>query len=49
VMARAEVMEVKSDLLALQRRRTVDASVLSELLQLSDDTIKTINRLRSSL
>ena len=49
VMAKAEVMEVKNALLALRRRRKVAPEVLSEQLELADRTIKTIEKLRSSL
>jgi four helix bundle protein len=49
VMARAELMEVRSDLLALQRRRLLPADVVDDLLERTDHTVRTINRLRSSL
>ena len=49
VMARAELMEVRSDLLALQRRRTLPGDVAGELLELADHALRTVNRLRSSL
>ena len=49
VMARSEVMEVKSDVLALRRRKTIDVTAADELIELAERTIKTINRLRSSL
>jgi four helix bundle protein len=49
VMARSEVMEVKSDLLKLRRRQTLPPDAADELIELSEVTIKTINRLRSSL
>ncbi len=49
VMAKAEVMEVMNDLLALKRRRTVAPEVLREALELTDRTIRTIEKLRSSL
>jgi len=49
VMAKAEVMEVKNDLLALQRRRTLAPEILREALELADRTIRTIEKLRSSL
>jgi four helix bundle protein len=49
VMARAELMEVRSDLLALQRRRTLRGTVSDELLELTDHTLRTVTRLRSSL
>ena len=49
VMARSEVMEVQSDLLALRRRRTLIRRELDELLGLAERTVRTINRLRSSL
>jgi len=49
VMARSEVMEAKSDLLKLRRRRTIQPDVATELIDLAEVTIKTINRLRSSL
>jgi hypothetical protein len=48
-MARSEVMEVSSDLMALRRRKTIDACVAEELIALAERTTKTINRLRSSL
>jgi four helix bundle protein len=48
-MARAELMEVRSDLLALQRRRTIPADRVEELLRLTEQTTKTVSRLRSSL
>jgi len=49
VMARSELMEVRSDLLALQRRRTVPGELAAELLELTDHALRTTNRLRSSL
>ncbi len=49
VMAKAEVMEVMNDLLALKRRRTVAPEVLRDALELADRTIRTIEKLRSSL
>ncbi len=49
VMARSELMEVRSDLLALQRRRTLPGELAAELLELTDHALRTINRLRSSL
>jgi four helix bundle protein len=49
VMARAELMEVRSDLLALKRRRTLPGDVADDLLDRVDHTVRTINRLRSSL
>jgi four helix bundle protein len=49
VMARSEVMEVTSDLLALRRRKAVDVTAADDLIELAERTIKTINRLRSSL
>ena len=48
-MARAEVLEVTSDLLALQRRTSIDASLLDPLIALAEQTSRTINRPRSSL
>ena len=48
-MARAELMEVRSDLLALQRRHTIPAELAAELLALTEQTTKTVSRLRSSL
>jgi four helix bundle protein len=49
VMARSEVMEVSSDLMALRRRQTIDVGVADDLIALADRTTRTINRLRSSL
>lgn len=49
VMTRAELMEIRSDLLALQRRRTLPGELTAELLELTEHTTKTVNRLRSSL
>jgi four helix bundle protein len=49
VMAKAEVMEVMNDLLALKRRRTLAPEALGEALELADRTIRTIEKLRSSL
>lgn len=49
VMARSELMEVRSDLLALQRRRTLPGELATELLELTDHALRTTNRLRSSL
>ena len=48
-MAQSEVMEVRSDLLALQRRQTIPADLAAELLQLTERTARTIGKLRSSL
>ena len=48
-MARAELMEVRSDLLALQRRHTIPRELAAELLALTEQTTKTVSRLRSSL
>jgi len=48
-MAKAEVMEVKNDLLALKRRRKLAPEVIGEALELADRTIRTIEKLRSSL
>ncbi len=48
-MARAELMELRSDLLALQRRRTIPSDLVTELLKLTEQTTKTVSRLRSSL
>ena len=42
-------MEVRSDLLALQRRHVLSGELASELLELTEHTTKTVNRLRSSL
>ena len=49
LMTRAELMEVRSDLLALQRRRVLSADLLKNLLELTEHTTRTVNRLRSSL
>jgi four helix bundle protein len=49
VMTRAELMEVRSDLLALQRRRILPGELATELLELTEHATKTVNRLRSSL
>jgi four helix bundle protein len=49
VMTRAELMEVRSDLLALQRRRLLPADLVTELLGLTEHATRTVNRLRSSL
>jgi four helix bundle protein len=49
VMTRAELMEVRSDLLALQRRRVLPAELTTDLLELTEHTTRTVNRLRSSL
>ena len=49
VMAKAEVMEVKNALLALKRRQKVAPEILWEQLELAERTIKTIEKLRSSL
>jgi len=49
LMAKAEVMEVKNDLLALKRRRKLAPEVIGEALELADRTIRTIEKLRSSL
>jgi four helix bundle protein len=49
VMARSERMEVRSDLLALQRRRTLPGELAAELLELTDHALRTTSRLRSSL
>jgi four helix bundle protein len=49
VMTRAELMEVRSDLLALQRRRILSGGLATELLELTEHATKTVNRLRSSL
>ena len=49
VMTRAELMEVRSDLLALQRRRILSGELATELLELTEHATKTVNRLRSSL
>ncbi len=49
LMTRAELMEVRSDLLALQRRRVLPADLLKSLLELTEHTTRTVNRLRSSL
>ena len=49
VMARSEVMEVISDLMALRRRKTIDVSVADDLIALAERTTRTINSLRSSL
>jgi four helix bundle protein len=48
-MARGELMELRSDLLALQRRRTLPADVVAELLERADHVGRTVSRLRSSL
>ncbi len=48
-MTRAELMEVRSDLLALQRRRILSEDLATALLELTEHTTKTVNRLRSSL
>jgi hypothetical protein len=40
---------VQNDLLALKRRRTVAPEVLRDALELADRTIRTIEKLRSSL
>jgi hypothetical protein len=42
-------MEPRSDLLALQRRRTLPADVVSDLLERADHVVRTVSRLRSSL
>ena len=49
VMARSEVMEVQSDLLALGRRGILASDLLADVLELADKTIRTINHLRSTL
>jgi len=49
VMARSEVMEVTSDLMALRRRKTIEVTVADDLIALAERTTKTISRLRSSL
>jgi four helix bundle protein len=49
VMARSEVMEVHSDLLALRRRKVVEADATDALIDLADRTSRTVNRLRASL
>ena len=48
-MARSEIFELRTDLLALQRRETLPAEVVADLLTLSELTARTIGRLRSSL
>ena len=47
--ARSEIFEGRNDLLALQRRETLPAEVVADLLTLSELTARTIARLRSSL
>jgi four helix bundle protein len=49
VMTRAELMEVRSDLRALQRRRALDTARIEELLELEDHARRTVDRLRASL
>jgi four helix bundle protein len=49
VMARGELMELRSNLRALERRRALAEDTLAELLELTDHTTRTIDRLRSSL
>jgi len=44
VMARSEVMEVTSDLMALRRRKTIDVTVADDLIALAERTTKTISR-----
>ena len=48
-MAQSEVMELRSDLLALQRRQTIEAELAADLLDLAEQVAKTIAKLRSSL
>jgi four helix bundle protein len=48
-MAQSEVMELRSDLLALQRRHTIEPEVAADLLDLAEQVAKTIAKLRSSL
>jgi four helix bundle protein len=49
VMARSELMELQSDLLALGRRRTITQELATELYELSEHTLKKVNALRASL
>lgn len=49
IMTRSELMEVRSDLRALQRRNALSDEVLQELLELSDHTLRTVDKLRMSL
>ena len=49
VMARSELMEVRSDLLARQRRRTLPGDLVADLLERTEHATRTVNRLRSSL
>lgn len=49
VMARSEIMEVESSLLALKRRNLVPSETTTDLYELAEQAIKTINALRASL
>jgi four helix bundle protein len=49
LMTRAELMEVRSDLLGLQRRRTLPGDLVTGLLELTEHATRTVSRLRSSL
>ena len=48
-MAQSEILEVRSDLLALQRRQSINPGAAAELLDLAEQVAKTIAKLRSSL
>jgi len=49
VMARSELMELQSDVLALGRRNTIPQTTADDLYALAEQAIKTVNALRTSL
>ena len=49
VMTRSELMEVRNDLRALERRHALPSRRLADLLELTEHTTNTVEKLRKSL